>query len=448
MVTRPVVSRRTVLGGLGAGLVLPAVAAVAGCGRAGEAPGNEGAGEVARAEVARAAQRSDASVGAMVLGSFAGALYGAVLDGRPGNVVVSPWSINTALAMLRPGAAGVTRDQLDAALRAPRTPEHAFDDAMNTAALVLEAAGRRRVTTGVRTGQVELRSANSAWAQPTVTWKRDYLATLARYYGAGVRLTSFASDAEAARTAINAWVADQTERHIEDLVPKGVLNPLTVLVLVNALYLKAPWEEKFEKALTRPARFTLPDGRVRSVPMMSGTIERATYSSTPAYETVTLPYLGGDLAMTAVLPRRGHEKQVVDALAAGGLNRVLAGRGAPVVSVTMPRLSLATALELRSVLKPLGIVDVFMEGRADLTRMAERAEDFFVSAALHQATIEVDEEGTTATAATAVVAQTASARASLTRIVLDRPFHVVVHHVEARIPLFVAHVTDPAAAAP
>jgi serpin B len=449
MSTEP--SRRALLQGIAfAGLALAAGATLSACESApdGSSDGGGAAGDVARLEVERASMSDDPAVAGPVLGAVAADLLRQVLERERGNVVFSPWSITVALGMNRAGARGTTASQLDRALHAPgASPDgqnRALDAAVNTAALVLDSHNRD-YESGARKGTVSLRSASSTWARPDITWEQDYLGTLARYYGAGVRLTDFAGDPDGSRERINAWVADRTEQRITDLVPAGAITPLTALALVNAVYLEAPWAEDFKPEQTAPGTFTLTDGTTRQVPMMHGSLAGATGHADPTHQSVTLPYLGGALAMTAVLPQPGQETEVADWLSSEhGVTELLARTGERDVEVTMPRFSFRSTVDLEAVLKALGITDAFDKDRADYSGMTEQ-ERLFVSAALHQATIEVDEQGTVATAATAIVMGTTSARVDPQQISLDRPFFFVIHDVEARIPIFIGRVADPSA---
>ncbi len=440
-------SRRTVLQGLGLlalGLASgPTLAACSGPG----AGGGVGGADVAELDLQRASMSTDKAAAAPMLGAMAGSLYREVLPSAKGNLIFSPWSIAVAMGMNRAGARATTASQIDSALHFPTQPSTARDEALNTAALVL-ASYNRTYEQGARKGTVTIRSANSAWARPDIAWEHDYLAALARYYGSGVRLTDFAADPEHARAQINTWVAEHTDDHIKDLVPQGAITPLTALALVNAVFLEAPWAERFEKQATQPGTFTRSDGATTTVPMMHGMVTGATGSTSADHQTVTLPYLGDTLAMTVVLPTKGRERQVAEWLGGTGVTEAIAsaraGSGSHPggVQVTMPKFSFRSTVDLKSVLTSLGITDAFDPDRADYSGMTT-TERLFISAALHQATIEVDEEGTVATAATAVVAGTTSLPAEEQVIVLDRPFHLVIHDRTAGIPLFLGHVADP-----
>jgi serpin B len=436
--TGPILARRTLIRTtVFAGLAVGSGLSLSGCGRG----SGGGDGDVAQADVRRAAMSTDRTAGSEMFAAFAGGLLGQVLAREKGNVVFSPWSITAAMAMNRAGAAGETAKEIDTAMRVPATPAGFLDAAVNTGAQLLDSRNEK-VETQERSGEVALRSANSAWARPDVTWKPAYLETLGRYYGAGVRLTDFGADPEGSRQRINAWVADHTEGRITDLVPAGAIDTLTALAVVNAVYFKAPWAEKFEKDATRPGPFTTSAGVVRQVPMMRRVAEEATGHRGDLWQAATLPYLGGKVAMTVVLPSEGKEQAVGEWLSSGGIAQLLASKGEPTVDLTMPKFEFRTSVALKEVLEALGIKQAFLPDAADYSGMTDDA-DLYISAALHQATIAVDEEGTEATAATAIIAGTTSAPAPALTLVLDRPFFLVIHDVESRIPIFLGRVADP-----
>jgi serpin B len=442
--TGPMLSRRTLVQTLVfAGLAVGSGLSLSGCGQgSGNGDGDgDGGGDVARADVERVAMGTDRTAGSEMFAAFAGGLLGQVLAREKGNAVFSPWSITVAMAMNRAGAAGQTAAEIDTGMRVPATPAGFLDAAVNTGAQLLDSRNET-VETQERSGEVALRSANSAWARPDVTWKPAYLETLGRYYGAGVRLTDFGADPEGSRQRINAWVADHTEGRITDLVPPGAIDTLTALAVVNAVYFKAPWAEKFEKDATRPGPFTTSEGAVRQASMMRRLAEEATGHRGDLWQAATLPYLGGKVAMTVVLPSEGKEQAVGQWLSTGGIAQLLASRGEPVVGLTMPKFQFRTSVALKEVLEALGIKQAFLPDVADYSGMTDDA-DLYISAALHQATIAVDEEGTEATAATAIIAGATSIPVPSLTLVLDRPFFFVIHDVESRIPIFLGRVADP-----
>jgi serpin B len=446
------VSRRTLLQTVvfatlaaGCGQGTPISGGTSGSGRPTTAAGGGGvkpspsATEV-RVELARAVVGTDPTAGAAMLGAFAGSLLGEALKRQTGNLILSPWSITVAFGMNRAGAAGRTAEQIDAAMHTAEAAR-GLDEALNTSAQLLDSRNEK-VETEVRKGEIVLRSANSTWAAPGLTWKRPFLETLAKYYGSGVRLTDFARDPEAARTAINAWVTEHTAGKIPELVPKGAIDNDTLIAVVNALYFKAPWAEAFDRDLNVVRDFTLADGTVKRAPMMRTILYDGHGRAGDGWAAGTVPYLGGQLAFTVVLPDKGRETQVRAWLSGKGFTELLRTEGTPLVDLTIPKFRFRSTLPLKEVLIALGVRDAFVRGVADYSGMTDD-ETIYVSAALHQATIGIDEEGTEATAATAFIGGRGGAGPEPLTIVLDRPFYLVIHDLETRIPLFVGHVADP-----
>jgi serpin B len=398
-----------------------------------------------RLELARAPVAADPTAGAAMFGAFAGSLLGEALKREQGNLIFSPWSITMALGMNRAGAAGRTAAQIDAAMHAPSASPGSLDDAVNqavnTAAQLLDSRNERVVTVD-RQGDIVLRSANSTWAAPSITWKRPFVETLATYYGSGVRLTDFARDPEAGRRTINAWVADQTRGKIPELVPQGSIDKDTLIAVVNALYFKAPWAEAFDRDFNEVRDFTLRDGTVKRADMMRAPLFSGQGRSGDGWLACTIPYLGRKLAFTVLLPDRGREADVRGWLSGSGITELLAGKGEQLVDLTIPKFTFRTSVPLKELLVALGVRDAFDPATADYTGMTDE-EAVYVSDALHQATIGIDEEGTEATAATAIISGRGGAGPEPLKIVLDRPFYLVIHDLETRVPLFVGHVADP-----
>ncbi len=450
MMTRRTLLQTVVLSALTSGLA-------SGCGQSG--PGTSGgtgtpttppagggitpepAATEVRLELARAPLASDKAAGAAMFGAFAGALLGEAMKREKGNLILSPWSITMALGMNRAGAAGRTAAQLDAAMHVPSNQPDLLASAVNTAAQLLDSRNGR-VVTEERQGDIVVRSANSTWATPNLTWKRPFLETLATYYGSGVRLTDFASDPEAGRRAINAWVAEQTQGKIPELVPQGSIDKDTLIAVVNALYFKAPWLEAFDRELNEDRDFTLADGTKKSTEMMRSPLFSGQGRTGDGWRACSVPYLGQKLAFTVVLPDRGREADVQTWLSDTGITELLASTGDQLVDLTIPKFTYRTSVPLKEVLLALGVRDAFEPGSADYTAMTDDGQ-VYVSDALHQATIGIDEEGTEATAATAIMGGRGAGPVEALEIVLDRPFYLVIHDLETRVPLFVGRVADP-----
>ena len=436
------ISRRDTLRALAAaGLAAPALAA---CGEAGsDAVGHAGsdpdvaAGPVrlVSAHVPRSTGSQQAVPGVVnAMAAFTTDLWGKLPP--EGNLALSPYSIAVALAMTSNGAARETQQQMLDVLHVDSLATYNGGMAALTRALE-SLAGPVPLGNG-KTGEVDLASADQLFGDLSATFGRGFLTVLAKEYDAGMRTVDFRFHLEAARAAVNDWTADQTHDRIPEILPRGSVDPSTRLVLVNALYLKAPWATPFEKASTDRKAFTRADGTSMRVPMMETTESRLTYLAGAHWRGTRLPYAGGGLAMTVALPDQGHEADALAELMSGGLT----GPGSSRVELSMPRWTFRTPTDLRQVLIDLGMRAAFDERAADFTPMSSM--DLYVHDVLHQAFVAVDEAGTEAAAATAVIVDEVSSMVPTPQVlVLDRPFLFVIHDTAHGTPLFVGRVADP-----
>ncbi|GAW47797.1 MULTISPECIES: serpin family protein [unclassified Nocardioides] len=341
------------------------------------------------------------------------------------NVALSPYSVAVALGMTVNGAAGTTRSEMLDVLVAGTAAD--LNAGLNALTQHIESLAGR---------QVALDAANQLFGQQDVPWEPAFLDTLARSYGAGMRTVDFVHATEAARKAVNRWTADRTHDRIEEILPPDSVSAMTRLVLVNTLYFKAPWLEPFERTLTTDGDFHRADGTVVQVPMMRATIGAAVGTG-DGWTSVRLPYADNALAMTVVLPDPGREVDV-DALPA-----ILAAAEPGSVELSVPRWTFRTAKALKDPLSALGMPTAFDEAAADFTQMTESDDPLVIDDVLHQVFVAVDEDGTEAAAATAVVVRASSALVVDRTVTVDRPFLFVIHDVEHGTPLFVGRVADP-----
>ncbi len=341
--------------------------------------------------------------------SLAARLYAAV-SAEGGNLAISPHSVAVALNLAAYGARGRTREEIEAVVAGagqPVDPETCAD------------------------AWVELSSANRLFGQQGLAWQPDLqeLLTIVDY-----------ADSDAARAVINDWTSGQTHERIPEIVPDGVLDEETLLVLVNALYLKAAWADPFRETSTTDADFHLGDGSVVQVPTMLGYVGAQTGAG-EGWRSARLPYVGGTLAMTVVLPDPGRVADVEALVAARDWSSVLDAPSYERLEVRLPRFTVRAAARLRDVLVALGMPTAFGD-EADFSGLTVE-EPLKISEVLHEAFVAVDEEGTEAAAATAVVMQRAGAMPQPpVPFVVDRPFLFAIHD-EHGTPLFVGRVADP-----
>jgi serpin B len=403
-------------------------------------PDNAGVARSGKSRVAATA--GDAAQAVKVVNDFGVSMYHRLappIDAGAGgrtNLVFSPASIALALAMTRAGAVGTTGTEMDTVL-------HVSDPAtlarsMN--ALTTELAARTKTVAipGAEAANVELDIANSLWAQKDLSFETAFLDLLATEYGAGLQLVDYKADPDGSRVLINAWVDDATKDRIPELLARGTITADTRLTIVNAIYMKAPWQDAFVKDFTAPAAFTTSTGSSVQAPMMSQQ-KYFDYASTNGWQAVVLPYLGGDLSMVIVLPDEGAPLDAtVDALA--GLDAQL---GPQLVSLTMPKFDIETATGLAELLAAMGMPTAFDRSAADFSGMT-KDEKLFISAVVHQANITVDEDGTEAAAATAVIAATTAAPAeNPIQFTVDRPFLFTIRDNATGAILFLGHIGDP-----
>ncbi len=424
-----------------------AVAAALAVGACARDPGRAPAGaDIVRADAPRAAASdAAASRGAAAVRAFTADLHHRLASATD-NLVSSPLSVAIALGMARTGARGRTGAEMDRVLHVRNADD--ADTGFNALSQHLAGrAGRRRNATGEK-ADVELRIANSVWAQRGMTWQPSFLDSLARSYGSGLYTADFLREREAAAKAANTWVSRQTDGRIRAVLREQTLTELTRLVLVNAIHLKAPWSDAFLHDDTRPAPFHRATGRVVTTPTMR-TVQHLTYRETANWQAVDLPYAGSQLAMTLVLPRASSLARIEQRLDGPELTRMLTSRASQgrQVDLALPTWSARAELSLPETLAAMGMPTAFSELEADLSGMTTD-DRLRLDAVEHRAWIAVDEQGTEASAATAVTAVGVSGVAGgPVELRFDRPYLYAVQDLATACPLFIGHVTDPTARA-
>ncbi|MFH2101793.1 MAG: serpin family protein [Chloroflexota bacterium] len=381
-------------------------------------------------------------VQALVAGNsaFAFDLYQA-LRATDTNLFYSPYSISLALAMTYAGARGETADQMAATLHL-NLPDEDLHQAFN--ALDTDLASRPEQAVDVDEDQrFQLNIVNAIWGQQGYPFLEEFLDLLALNYGAGLRLADFVNAHEAARGEINDWVSRETNQRIEDLLAEGVLDPATVMVLVNAIYFKAAWQYPFSEPATRPQPFTLLDGTRVDVPMMSfSEPAQLDYRSGDGYQTVSLPYMGGLAEMVVLLPDEGSFPAFEASLTAERLVEILAGMETRSVALSLPKFEFTNDFNLDEKLPDMGMRDAFDAGLADFSGM-DGNRLLFISAVIHKAFVSVDEEGTEAAAATAVVMTRSAMILADVELTVDRPFIFIIRDIPTGTILFIGRVLNP-----
>jgi serpin B len=401
--------------------------------------GTAGAVDLVQSKLARSATSpADAELAAKAVNALAVDLHRR-LAGKASNLVFSPSSIAIALAMARAGARGDTATEMDRVLRSLGADDRA--SAANALDLALNSRSGSFKDGSGKAVDVALRVANTAFGQRGLAIEQAFLDALATRYGAGLHTVDYRADPEAARRSINGWVDERTEHRITELLAPGVITDLTRLTLVNAIYLKAPWLVTFTDGATQPGPFTRADKTIVQAQLMErGGI--VPYAAGPGWRAVELPYVGGSLGMTVIVP---DDLAAFEAgLSADQLAALVAALSPRPVELTLPRFGIETALALADVLKALGMPLAFDPDRADFTGITA-AEKLYIWAVIHQANIDVDEKGTEASAATAVVIGTTSIPADPVTLRVDRPFLFLLRDIPTGAIVFMGRVTDPTA---
>ncbi|MFH1330724.1 MAG: serpin family protein [Actinomycetota bacterium] len=410
------------------------------CGDGGAVSGGLIASDLER----RGPEAPAADVAAVAAGNnaFAVAAYAMLAAQEEGNLVYSPASIRLALAMTYAGAKGQTAAEMAEVLRFDLQGE-ALHAAFN--ALDQELASRNRVEPTLDDGverKVRLSIANSLWGQQGFTFTPEFLDTLAANYGAGMRVVDFVAATEAARRAINDWVAGETNDRITDLIPEGVLSEMTRLVLTNAVYLDATWSSIFGKDATFDAPFFLLDGSEVSVATMHQE-SFFFYAAGDGWQAVELPYVGEELAMVFLVPDTGRFTEIEGLVGGGLLDEVVAGLEGVEVRLALPKFEFRFKASVADLLAGLGMPTAFDPDSADFSGMTTE-DRLFISDVIHEAFIKVDEEGTEAAAATAVIMDPTSAPVEVVELAVDRPFLFSLYDRATGEVLFLGRVLNPA----
>jgi serpin B len=400
-------------------------------------------GEVLQSEKPRdtAPEVSASDLTSLVAGNsaFAFDLYQQLKD-KEGNLFYSPYSISLALAMTYGGARTETEEQMADALRFS-LPQNRLHPAFNALALALDSRGEG--AQGKDGEGFRLNIVNAIWGQRDYPFLGDFLDLLAVNYGAGLRVLDFIGATEESRVTINDWVSDQTEGRIKDLIPAGAITTITRLVLTNAIYFNAAWEYPFEKDMTEDGIFYRLDGSEVTVPMMSQK-ETFGYGEGDGYQAVELPYDGNELSMVILLPASGRFGAFEEALDAAQVDGIIGGMEHRQVILTMPRFEFDSSFSLKEALSAMGMPLAFSE-MADFSGMTGNR-DLFIMDVVHKAFVSVDEEGTEAAAATAVImGETAMPPSEAVEVTIDRPFIFLIRDIETGAILFVGRTLDPGA---
>ncbi|MCK4752616.1 MAG: serpin family protein [Planctomycetes bacterium] len=367
---------------------------------------------------------------------FATDLY-AKLSTTKGNLFFSPYSISTALAMTYAGAKNDTAAQMAEALNFPTEPAMTKEQFhYNFGAVIknLNSQGEK--------GNYDLTIANALWGQAGYGFLDEYLELVKTNYDSQLNKVDFIKNTEAARLTINKWVEDKTNDKIKNLLQKGVLNNLTRLVLTNAIYFKGNWADQFKTERTKDQPFTLITGDKIDVPMMNRT-EKFSYTEADSLQVLELPYVEDELSMIILLPKKDSSlAELENGLTSENLSTWMKQLIKREVIVAVPKFKMESKFDLVPVLKSMGMKNAFT-GKADFSGMNGR-KDLAISAVVHKAYVDVNEEGTEAAAATGITMSLTSAVPEAIPVFrADRPFVFLIRDNGTGSILFLGRVMNP-----
>lgn len=357
-----------------------------------------------------------------------------------GDIFFSPYSISSALAMAYAGAQNTTESQMQDTLH--YTGQPAAHEAFNALNQYFEALNAGTLEEEAEDFQLVV--ANALWGEQSFDIQPNYLDLLAAYYGAGLYTLDFAGNPEGSRQAINDWVAEQTNQKITDLLGPNSITSNTRVVLTNTIYFIASWIHTFEEDQTADADFTLLDGSVVQVPMMNN-MERYSYARGDGWQMIELPYNGYSASMVILLPDAGQYEAAETSLTAESFKAMYTSAQFVEANLYLPKFHSESSFGLNDILSAMGMPDAFAPDRADFSAITGKP-DLFISSVLHKAVIDLDENGTEAAAATAVVMELTSAMPGESEPIefrVDRPFIYAIINPESGSILFLGRMLNP-----
>ncbi|WFN36714.1 serpin family protein [Methanomicrobium antiquum] len=354
------------------------------------------------------------------------------------NIFFSPYSVSSAFALVLEGAKGNTADEIKDVFSFPKSMDtlrqgfYSLNEGIN-----YEGSG------------YSLSTANALWAEKTYPFLESYLKTAEEYYSANTTNLDFKNSPEESRLTINSWTEDKTNQKIKDLIPEGMISPLTKLVITNAVYFKGDWVYEFDKEKTQKADFYSPSGVVE-VDMMQRTDEEAVfmYYESDTLKALKMPYESEGkkkLFMTVLLPKDNSALEPGEFVDADKLAEIEKSFKSQQVHVYLPKFKLETEYSLNDALEKMGMPKAFSD-EADFSGM-DGTDDLFISDVVHKAYVDVNEEGTEAAAATGIVFRTTSAGPTdveVPEFLADHPFMFIIEDEESGNILFMGKVSNPA----
>jgi len=361
------------------------------------------------------------------LNDFSFNFYQKISNDSNENIFFSPYSIFVALSMAYEGASGNTATEMQSIL-----------NILQNDSATRGSFGRLYNLLNQKQDGYTISTANAFWAQQNYQFLPEYISILKSYYVAEANELDFSKNVEAAET-INAWIEQQTNYKIKDMIDSGALSDLTRLVLTNAIYFKGLWENQFDPEDTFETDFKTTSDETVKANMMSLSDIEFNYAETNDLQILKLPYKGKDLSMIIILPKENNVSIAESALSSVNLANWNSSLREIEIEVNIPKFKFETEYNLNDILTDMGMTDAFT-GAADFSGM-DGTKSLFISDVLHKAFVEVDEKGTEAAAATAVIV----AMSAVTNMFnADHPFVFLIQHEETGAILFMGKVMNPA----
>ncbi len=365
---------------------------------------------------------------------FAFELYSELNKAEDSNLFYSPYSISAALAMTYEGAKGKTAEEMKSVFHFPES-----NVLRPNFAAIYNSINEVNDVYDLKTG-------NALWAQYDFPFLEDYINRVEKYYGGKVANLDFVSEPEKSRKTINSFIEEQTNNKIKDLIPQGILNSMTKMVLTNAIYFKGTWEWEFDKSDTLDLDFKITPSNIVKTPMMYMDPDKArfNYADLEDLQILELPYKGEDLSMLILLPSENLES-IEPTLSTEKLSEYKNQmQETKLDAIYLPKFEFDTKYFMKETLSAMGMPTAFKDdGSADFSGMTEE-EQLFISQVIHQAYVKVDEKGTEAAAATAVIMDSTSAGPSEKKIFkADHPFIFIIQEKQTGNILFMGRVNNP-----
>jgi len=364
---------------------------------------------------------------------FALEAYSKFNESEAGNIFFSPYSISSALAMTFEGAKGKTADEIQQVFYFQK------DDSARRSS---HASLFNSINKSDKNYQLD--TANALWVQENFPFLEEYFSTVEDYYGGKATNMDFVNKAEESRQTINFWVEEKTRDKIKDLIPSGLIDSMTRLVLTNAIYFKGKWLLEFDEANTQEQDFHVSETETVKAELMKLNGEEFSYYENEELQALELPYKGNEVSMLLLLPKENSLNALENSITPEKLSEVQDALFNTSVNVSIPKFKFETKYFMKQALAEMGMPTAF-SSEADFSGMTG-ARDLAISEVIHQAFVEVNEEGTEAAAATAVIMKELAIDPSETKeFKADHPFIFLIQENETGSILFMGRVSNPAA---